>query len=147
MMKTLLLAGALTAAATVACAQDVVTYKTTQSYEDVTFGLENAITNAGLVVDHVSHVGEMLERTRADVGSDKVLFLQGDVYQFCSAKVSRQVMEANPMNIGFCPYGIFVAELADNPGEVVIGHKVYPQGEMQVVQDMLAGIVKEALGE
>ncbi|WP_122074245.1 DUF302 domain-containing protein [Pseudophaeobacter sp. EL27] len=126
--------------------QDMVSYTTGLDYEDVTFGLESAITDRGFVVDHVSHVGEMLERTRADVGSDVVLFEQADVYSFCSAKLSRQVMEANPMNITFCPYDIFVAQ---RPGEdtVTIGFRSFPEGEMQIIQTLLDEIAQEAIEE
>jgi len=124
----------------------MVSHTTTLAYDDVTFGLENAITGRGLVIDHVSHVGGMLERTRGDVGSDVVLFSQAQVFSFCSAKLSRQVMEANPMNIAYCPYDIFVAQ---QPGaeEVTIGFRAFPEGEMQVIQDLLDGIVQEAIEE
>ena len=146
-MRTFLMAAAMALAAQGAAAQEMVRYDTDQSFDDVAFGIENAILDAGLVVDHVSHVGAMLERTREDVGSDKVLFSQADVYSFCSAKVSRSVMEADPMNIVFCPYDIFVAELADKPGEVIVGYRQFPEGAMQEVQSMLDGIVKTALGD
>lgn len=127
-------------------AQDMVSYSTDLDYADVTFGLESAITDRGFVVDHISHVGEMLERTRADVGSDVVLFQQADVYSFCSAKLSRQVMEADPMNITFCPYDIFVAQ---RPGEdtVTIGFRSFPAGEMQIIQSLLDEIAREAIEE
>lgn len=116
------------------------------TFENVAFAVESAIIGAGLVIDHVSHTGEMLERTRADVGSDKVLFTQADIFSFCSASVSRQVMEADPTNIQHCPYGVFVYELADQPGKIVVGHKTY-DGSMAPVQDLLSGIVKEAVGQ
>lgn len=146
-MRNLMLGAALACCGSLAMAQDMVTYSTSESFDNVAFGIESAIIGAGLVVDHVSHVGEMLERTRIDVGSDKVLFTAADVYSFCSASVSRSVMEANPMNIVFCPYDIFVAELADAPGQVIVGYRQFPEGPMQEVQAMLDGIVKEALGE
>ncbi|MCA0873872.1 DUF302 domain-containing protein [Seohaeicola saemankumensis] len=146
-MRHFVLAAAVALGATAAAADDMVTYTTSESFDDVAFGIESAIVGAGLVVDHVSHVGEMLERTRTDVGSDKVLFTVADVYSFCSATISRQVMEADPMNIVFCPYDIFVAELADAPGEVIVGYRQFPEGPMQQVQQLLDGIVKEALGE
>jgi uncharacterized protein (DUF302 family) len=111
------------------------------SFDDAAFAVETAIVGQGLVIDHVSHVGEMLERTRAAVGSDVVLFTQADVFLFCSAVTSRKVMEADPMNIVHCPYGIFVA---DRDGEVVIGHRTYPDGPMQEVQALLASIVADA---
>ena len=144
-MKTIAFVTTLLAA-TPLLAQDMVTYKTDQAFEDVTFGLESAILDAGLVIDHVSHVGEMLERTRGDVGSDVELYKEADAYSFCSASVSRDVMEADIMNIAFCPYHIFIAELADKPGEVIIGYRSFPEGEMQMVQKLLDGLTRAAIG-
>lgn len=146
-MKQTILATALACVAQIATAQNMVTYTTDQSFDDVTFGIESAIVDAGLVVDSISHVGEMLERTRADIGSDVVLFEAADVFSFCSAKVSRTVMEADPMNIQFCPYDIFVAVTPDKPDQTVVGFRQYPEGAMQEVQTLLDGIVKSALGE
>jgi uncharacterized protein (DUF302 family) len=149
MKPTLLAAVLITSAqiAQIAQAQDMVSYTTDLSYDDVVFGLENAIVDAGLQVDTVSHVGDMLERTRADVGSDVVLFTHAEVFSFCSATVSRAVMEADPMNIVFCPYDIFVAEVAGKPGQTTIGYRQFPEGAMQQVQSLLDGIVQTAIEE
>lgn len=38
------------------------------SFDDVAFAVEQAIINEGLVIDLRSHVGEMLSRTKEDVG-------------------------------------------------------------------------------
>lgn len=140
-MRPLVLA-TLCALATPALAADpAITYPFDGSFEDAAFGVETAIVGRGLVIDYVSHTGEMLERTRADVGSDVVLFGQADVFLFCSASLSRAVMEADPMNIAHCPYGIFVAE---RDGQVMIGYRPYPEGEMQQVQALLDEIAREA---
>jgi len=112
------------------------------TFDDATFAIEDAIISKGLVIDYRSHTGEMLERTRADVGSDVVIFDAADVFLFCSAAVSRQVMEADPMNVVHCPYSIFVA---DQAGKVTIGFRDYPDGPMQVVEDLLTEIVEEAI--
>lgn len=144
-MKALVLAAGLAVAATAAVADGVISYTTDESFDDVVFGLENAITDQGLVVDGMSHVGEMLERTKADVGSDVTVFLRADVYSFCSAKLSRKVMEVNPMNIRFCPYDIFIAQLPDNPDQTVIGYREFPEGEMKEVQALLDAIVRSAI--
>lgn len=125
-----------------AMAQEVVTQPFDGSFDDATFAVENAIVGQGLVIDFTSHVGEMLNRTGADVGSDVKIFDAADIFLFCSAQVSREVMEADPMNIAHCPYSIFVA---DRGGEVVIGHRTYPQGAMQKVQALLDEIVQSAL--
>ncbi|MFX0542436.1 DUF302 domain-containing protein [Roseovarius sp. S4756] len=142
-MKRFILAGILALAAGPGSAADqAVTYPYEGSFGDAAFAVENAIIGRGLVIDYVSHTGEMLNRTAEDVGSDKELFVEADIFLFCSAQVSRQVMEADPMNIAHCPYGIFVA---DQAGEVMIGYRTYPEGPMQEVQALLDEIVKEAM--
>ena len=141
-MKSFITALALVAMQAPAIAQDATTYDFDGSFEDATFSVESAIVGRGLVIDYVSHTGEMLARTADDVGSDKKLFDAADIFLFCSAVVSRKVMEADPMNIAFCPYGIFVAE---REGAVMIGYRTYPDGPMQEVQALLDDIVKEAM--
>ena len=141
-MRNLMLGAAIGLMAGSASA-DSLTYPFEGSFEDATFAVEAAIVGRGLVVDYVSHVGEMLNRTGADVGSDVTIFDAADIFVFCSAVVSRQVMEADPMNIAYCPYGIFVV---DRGGEVMIGHDTYPEGAMQAVQTLLTEIAQEAAG-
>ena len=143
-MKQFLFAAALATTASAAMAEGSTVYTFDGSFEDATFSLESAIIGQGLVIDYVSHTGEMLNRTAGDVGSDVSLFAAADIFVFCSASVSRAVMEVDPMNIAYCPYGIFVAEADD---AVTIGYRNYPQGEMQQVQALLDSIVKDALGE
>ncbi len=146
-MRTLLMtAGLATCLATAAPAQDMITYTTDQPFEDVIFGLENAIIDQGLVIDSTSHVGDMLERTRADVGSDVTIFIKADVYSFCSAAVSRKVMEADPMNIVFCPYDIFVTVSPETPDQTMIGFRSYPEGAMKEVEALLDTIARAAIG-
>lgn len=111
------------------------------SFDDVTFAVEQAITNEGLVIDLTSHVGDMLARTKEDVGGAKDLFTQADIFSFCSATVSRQVMEADPTNIQHCPYSIFVYETADEPGKIIVGHRTYPGETMKPVNEMLTRLV------
>ncbi|MEW9918977.1 DUF302 domain-containing protein [Marimonas sp. MJW-29] len=141
-MRLTILATALgLVTATASLAEAPITVPFDGSFEDATFAVESAIVGKGLVIDYVSHVGEMLNRTGADVGSDAMIFKSADVFLFCSAVVSREVMEADPMNIQHCPYGIFVAEGDDG---VMIGYRDYPDGTMQQVEDLLSEIVSEA---
>ena len=145
-MKTLLCATALAVAAAPAFAAEAVTYETDQAFDDVIFGLEAAILGQGLVIDHVSNVGDMLERTREATGSDVVLFEGADIYSFCSATVSRQVMEADPMNIVHCPYQIFVMTQPDTPGVTTIGYRDFADASMDPVEELLDTIAREAIG-
>jgi uncharacterized protein (DUF302 family) len=139
-LGSLLVAGSMT----MATAENAsTTYPYDGTFEDAAFSVESAIIGKGLVIDYVSHVGEMLSRTGGDVGSDVDLFDAADIFVFCSAVLSRKMMEADPMNIAHCPYGIFVA---DQGGEVLVGYRHYPEGPMQDVQALLDEIVNEALG-
>jgi uncharacterized protein (DUF302 family) len=145
-MRRILSAAAVVLLAAPAAADDnIVTYDTDLAFGDVAFGLENAILDKGLVIDHVSHVGEMLARTRADVGSDVELFEEADAYGFCSATVSREVMEADPMNIAYCPYHIFIMQKAGEE-TVTIGYRGYPDGPMDAVEALLDRIARNAIG-
>lgn len=143
-MKTsILTAAAMMAALAVPAAAQQVLYDFDGGFEDATFAVENAIIGKGLVIDYTSHVGEMLNRTGEDVGSGTKLFDNADIFLFCSAVVSRQVMEADLMNISNCPYGIFVYE---KDGAVKIGYRDFPNASMDPVEDLLSEIVDEAGG-
>lgn len=124
-----------------AMAQDMTSYAFDGEFDDATFNVESAILDRGLVIDYVSHAGEMLARTGADVGSDTVIFDNADIFLFCSAVLSRKVMEADPSNIRHCPYAVFVT---DRDGVVEIGYRHFPDGPMQEVQALLDDISREA---
>jgi len=142
-MKRSTLAVVIALAASPAMAADqAVTYAFDGTFDDATFAVESAIVGRGLVIDYVSHTGEMLNRTAGDVGSNVMLFDGADIFLFCSAQLSRKVMEADPMNIAHCPYGIFVT---DRSGSVEVGYRTFPEGPMQEVQTLLDEIVKEAM--
>jgi len=124
-----------------ALGQGATVYEFDGDFDDATFVLESEIIGAGLAIDYVANPGNMLARTRADVGSDVVLFDGAQIFVFCSAVLSRKVMEVNPANIAFCPYSIFVT---DREGSVEIGFRNFPEGEMQDIQALLDGIVRSA---
>ncbi|HPD93468.1 MAG: DUF302 domain-containing protein [Rhodobacter sp.] len=124
-----------------ALADEFVLVPAGMSFDDATFAVESSIVGRGLQVEYTSHVGEMLERTRADVGSDVTLFTNANIYLFCSASMSRQAMEANWQNIAFCPYGVHVIE---RPGEaVMIGYMRRDAPGMEPVNAFLADLVAE----
>ena len=113
-------------------------------YDDVVFSVEQAITNQGLVIDHISYIGDMLARTKGDVGSDKDLFTAAQVFSFCSASMSREVMEAKLRNIQFCPYGIYVYQSTEAGAPVTVGYREFNEPTMQPVNYLLQQIVAEA---
>lgn len=128
-------------------------YKTQGKYESVKQDIEIAITNRGLVVDHTSHIGKMLERTGKDLGLTQQVYGDAGSMQFCSAVVSRKTMEADPTNIAFCPYIIFYYTLPKDPNTVYVGYRRPLRADgtpashaaLQEVEKLLDGIVKDAL--
>ena len=68
-MRKFLMAAAAAALTTPAFADGhgaglATTYDFDGSFDDATFAVESAIVGAGLVIDYVSHTGEMLNRNR-----------------------------------------------------------------------------------
>lgn len=127
-----------------AAAQEATTYPFDGTFDEATMAVEAAIIGKGLVIDYRSHVGEMLNRTAADVGSTVKVYDNADVFLFCSAVLSRKMMEADPLNIAHCPYGVFVM---DRAGQVSVGYRQMPEGPMQQVQTLLDEIAREAAGQ
>ena len=134
-------------------AAEIVSVSTEGSFEDVAQSLSDAIVNRGFVVDYTAQIGGMLDRPAADVGASTQVYTDARALQFCSATLSRHAMEADPQNIAFCPYVLFVYELAAKPGEVVVGfRKLDEQGSdasrqpLAEINGVLDGIVKEAAG-
>jgi len=127
-------------------------YTTQGKFDDVRQDVEIAITNRGLVVDHVSHISDMLERTGKDLGLPGNIFGNAESLQFCSATVSRRMMQADPSNIVFCPYSVVVYTLPKDPKTVYVGYRRpelvgsgASKASLKAVEDLLDGIVKEAL--
>jgi hypothetical protein len=129
-------------------------YTVKDSFESAKDEVVDAIVKRGLVIDYTAHVGTMLARTAKDVGASKEIYANAQSLQFCSATLSRQTMEADPANIAFCPYVIFVYALPDSPGTTYVGYRpLAPVGSPQsraaidAVNALLEGIVREAAGK
>jgi uncharacterized protein (DUF302 family) len=153
-MRMSTLAVALIALAAPECglrAEEIRTYAKAAAYEDVKFDLVNAIESRGLAVEFNGHLDKMLDRTGPDVGSTKEIYARAEFFTFCSAKYSRQMMEADRINIAFCPFVVFMYEAADKPRETIVGYRrPAPHGSeasakaLAEVDGLLDAIVKAA---
>lgn len=122
------------------------------TFADAREAVEQAITGRGFVINNVSHIGNMLERTGKDLGGGQKVFLQAEALEFCSATVSRKMMETDPDNIVFCPYIIAIYVIPDRPDEVrvayrktqMVGNK-HSQNALRDVNELLDEIIKEAV--
>jgi uncharacterized protein (DUF302 family) len=148
-MKTLLAATAMAALllanAAQAAGDDVKTVQSDAAFADVASGIENAIVNRGFKVDYHGFIGDMLKRTATDVDAGKALYKDAEFFTFCSAVVSRKVMEGDIGDIAYCPYVVFAYEPAETPGKVTVGFRQLPAGgERDAVNALLTDIIEDA---
>jgi len=146
----MLLAGLVHGA--LAAGDHMVVFSKAGSFDDVRDAVDMAITDRGMVVNNVAHVGEMLARTGKDLGDTKQIFLKAEALEFCSAVVSRKMMGADPDNIVFCPYVISVYVVPEKPNEVRVAYRKPQmagspdsQKALMAVDELLSDIIKEAL--
>ena len=134
----LLLAAALLPRAW-AASPEVVVREVKGDYAEIKERVLFAIENRGLVLNYVSHIGAMLERTGRDIGRPRPIYGNAELFEFCSASVSRGTMEADPRNIVFCPYSIAVYTLPGHPRAVFVAYrKPAPSGSQQSADALLA---------
>ncbi len=121
-------------------------------FDDVRERVVFAVQSQGLVVDHTSKVGNMLVRTGKDLGETTRVFGDAEVLEFCSALVSRRMVEADPQLLAFCPYGIAVYTLPGEPQTTYVSYRrlvtnlVSPEQKavLERVESLLETIVEEA---
>jgi uncharacterized protein (DUF302 family) len=133
--------------------EGVVSYAVEADFDDVRQDLADAVINRGYVIDYEAKIGDMLERTAGDVGAASTVYSNAEAIQFCSAVVSRRAMEADPANIAFCPYVLFVYERADQTGMVTVGFRGVPEtgsnesrAALAAINTLLDEIAREAAG-
>lgn len=127
------------------CAEDgMKQQKVNGSFAEVKDSLSMAIENRGLVINYTSHIAEMLGRTGADIGASKKIFEQAEIVEFCSAGLSRKMMEMDPHNIVMCPFAVSIYTLPGEKNTVWLSYR-RPFGKAaKLVGDLLEGVVSEA---
>ena len=72
------------------------------------------------------------------------------LFFFCSAVLSRNTMQADIHNIGFCPYILTIYETNAKPGTINVSYRKLSNGKntdksLEAVENMLDGIAREAV--
>jgi len=98
-------------------------FKAKAEFDDVKFDLENAIVNAGLKIIYRGNIGEMLARTAEEVGAKGKIYDYAEFFEFCSAPISHATMGADPRNIGFCPYILYIYSLKGDKNVTYVGYR------------------------
>jgi uncharacterized protein (DUF302 family) len=122
-------------------------------FEDVRDDIVMAIQSRGMKINHINHISDMLNRTGEAVGDTSPVFGMAEQIEFCKADLSRDMMQADPTNIVFCPYSIAVYTLPNAPDQVYVlyRHPVAVNSNpdtarvLKSVEDLLSGIVGDAV--
>lgn len=126
---------------TLAAESYVVLFKTQGAYQDVRDSLEAAIEGKGLKVNHSNKIAAMLDRTGKDLGASKRVYEEAEQLEFCSATLSRQMMEADPHAIVMCPY-IVAVYTVPNDKHVYLAYRKPPATRNPELKKALAGVEK-----
>jgi hypothetical protein len=113
--------------ATPAHSQSRYTKSVEADFEDVFFDLQQAVIGMGLVVEHVGHVGKMLERTAATItgstDNNLLSYKYAKYLQFCSSKLTHKATRLDPANLSMCPFILYAYETVKSPGQVIVGYR------------------------
>ncbi len=136
-----------------ACDEPVVIKSVRGNFDDVWESLKFALNERGLVISSVSHIREMLERTGKALGRTKKIYGRAKVMEFCSAVISRDMLERNPHFISFCPYQIMVYTLPDNDERVYLSYRrlIWKDNKdadvLKTVEELLEGLIQDVIDE
>ncbi len=142
---------ALASGMAVAAENYTVVFKAQGGYEDVRDSVQMAIEAEGLRINSMNHIAEMLDRTGKDLGATRKIFEGGEQFEFCSSRISRDMMEADPHAIVMCPYIISVYTI---PGDktVYVSYRKPVQTSnpklnkvLQEIENLLTRIIEEAI--
>lgn len=116
-------------------------FKTQGEFQYVRDAVEMAIEGKGVKINHTNKIAEMLERTGKDLGATKQVYVDGEQFEFCSAVISRRMMEADPHAMTMCPYIVSVYTVP-NDKNVYIAYRKPPKTKNPALNKALADVEK-----
>ena len=120
------------------------------AFADILEAVKETIKGKGINIAHTLPSSGMLGSTGPTFGITEPLLKNGEMVEFCSAKVSHQLIQANIENIVICPFNIAVYELNAKPGQIHITFRkpyVIDKASIEATNAMVAlmmEIVEEA---
>jgi uncharacterized protein (DUF302 family) len=128
-----------------------VLFKAQGSYQDIRDNLQMAIEGKGLKITNTNHIADMLERTGKDIGETRKVYENAEQFEFCSATISRHMMEADPHSIVMCPYSVVVYTLPNDKTVYLAYRKPAAtknpalKKQLAELEKLLTDIIKDAM--
>ncbi|MDP2030427.1 MAG: DUF302 domain-containing protein [Thiobacillus sp.] len=116
-----------------------VLFKSQGSFTEVRDAVQAAIEGKGLKINHINLIAGMLERTGKDLGAARQVYTNGEQFEFCSATLSRAMMEADPHAIVMCPFSLSVYTIPGD-AQIYIAFIKPPATENPALKKVLADI-------
>lgn len=119
-------------------------------YVDTLSAVKETIQSRGINIAHTSPPKDVLERTAAAFGITEHVLKEGEIVEFCSMKISHELVKANPLNVTLCPFALTVYVLNSDPGNVRISYRkpfIIDESSRDAVDDLnelYLGIIEEA---
>lgn len=117
-------------------------------YKEVFEGLKDVIIGKGINIAHTLGSSDMLNRTAPVFNIKKNVFINAEIVEFCSAKLSHELVAIDPRNIVLCPFTISVYVLADDPENVHLTYRIPTanKGSEKVVGKIVQ-LIKDIISE
>lgn len=128
-----------------------VLFKTQGTFQDVRDSIQFAIEGKGLKINHTNKIADMLARTGKAVGASRQVYVDGEQFEFCSATISREMMEADPHAMVMCPYIVSVYTIPEDRNVYIAYRKPGPttnpklQKALSEVESLLTSIIEDAM--
>ena len=129
----------------------VKTVRVTGNFEDIRDSVRQAIEGKGINIAHTLPAGDMLNRTGKDFGVAENVFIQAETVEFCSARISHKLAQANFENLLLCPFTISIYVLTTDPDRVYLSWRrpfVLPddnsRAAVQEVVQLIESVISEA---
>lgn len=118
----------------------IVTRKVEGGFKEVSNSVREAIIGKGINIAHVLSASQMLTRTESAFGYKSGVYVNAEIYEFCSARISHKLSRAHPDNIVLCPFTISVYTVRDEPGMVRLSYLIPAgrPGTEEIIEEVVA---------
>lgn len=93
-------------------------------FKEVRDVVRQAIEGRGINIAHILSASDMLNRTGEDYGIKENVFIQAETVEFCDARISHHLVQANPENILLCPFILSIYVLTTDPDHVHLSYRL-----------------------
>ena len=144
-----LLIGLLLAFNSQADTSQIVTTKIEGHFPEVVHNIKSAIAGKGINIAHILPASSMLNRTGSAYGYKENVFLDAQIIEFCSARLSQKLARLDPDNILACPFVIGATVIPAEPDVVRVSYRVptaRPGAEAVVheIVELMQSIIEDA---